>query len=73
MRLPFYFRRFIPRRGLWIPCDAFLGLAFKRDRMLHVPSLLMEKYPASRGQRGYVRLEASLLLNCCIIVDLRRL
>jgi len=54
MRLPLYFRRFIPRRGLWVPCDAFLAVSVCRDRMLHVPSLLLERYPAHRGNRGYL-------------------
>jgi hypothetical protein len=80
MRPPVYVRRHVPAstgkrlgRGIWIPCDFFIGLALRHDRMLHVPSLLLEKYPAHRGNRGYVRLEASLLLTCCIIIDLRRL
>jgi len=67
----------LPIKGLWFPCDLYVGLSVSRGRLLHVPSILSGSYPVSKApderKRGYVRIEAWFLLHLCIIIDLRRL
>ena len=56
--------------SIWLPIDFYVGVSVSRERLLEVPTYTSDRM---EGGRRALRLEWSLLLNVCLILDLQRL
>lgn len=55
---------------VWLPVDFYLGVSLSKRRLLEVPSVM---FPETGKDRRALRLECCIVLNVCLIVDLKRL
>ena len=54
---------------VWLPIDFYVGVSVSRERLLEVPTYTSDRM---QGGRRALRLEWSLLVNVCLILDLQR-
>lgn len=50
--------------NIWLPVDFYLSLSRSRTRLLEVPTVVLHS-----GVTKAVRIECSILLHLCLIVD----
>ena len=52
---------------LWFPVDFYVGVSLTKGRLLEVPTVQRHRIGVNRA----VRLEFSVVLHFCIIIDLK--